>query len=132
MATAPYLSTTQITPLLLLLYTTPYLKLIFKSVSSTTDTKTIPRSPDVLRSPSNEIPQSLPILRVANTEQTTVKMSETFQDLKDIPQDFFKEGTQFINRCTKREFTLYIHLSCDNSVNGHGLGWSSMAIALWA
>jgi len=30
-------------------------------------------------------------------------MSETLQDLKDIPQEFFKDGTQFINRCTKRE-----------------------------
>ena len=29
-------------------------------------------------------------------------MSESFQELVDIPKDFFRDGTQFINRCTKR------------------------------
>ena len=29
-------------------------------------------------------------------------MSESFQELADIPKDFFRDGTQFINRCTKR------------------------------
>jgi hypothetical protein len=26
------------------------------------------------------------------------------QELADVPKDFFKEGTQFINRCTKRTY----------------------------
>ena len=29
-------------------------------------------------------------------------MSDQIQELMDIPRDFFKDGTQFINRCTKR------------------------------
>lgn len=29
-------------------------------------------------------------------------MSETFQELADIPKDFVREGTLFIRRCTKR------------------------------
>lgn len=29
-------------------------------------------------------------------------MSEQMQEILDIPKDFFKDGTQFINRCTKR------------------------------
>jgi hypothetical protein len=29
-------------------------------------------------------------------------MSEQLQELMDIPRDFFKDGTQFLNRCTKR------------------------------
>jgi hypothetical protein len=32
-------------------------------------------------------------------------MSETLQELADIPREFFKDGTQFINRCTKRKST---------------------------
>lgn len=31
-------------------------------------------------------------------------MSETLQDLTDVPKEFFKDGTQFLNRCTKRMF----------------------------
>lgn len=30
------------------------------------------------------------------------KMADTLQDLADIPKDFFKDGTAFLNRCTKR------------------------------
>lgn len=33
-------------------------------------------------------------------------MSETLQDLTDLPKEFFKDGTQFLNRCTKRMFLL--------------------------
>jgi hypothetical protein len=29
-------------------------------------------------------------------------MSETFQELADIPKDFVREGSLFIRRCTKR------------------------------
>lgn len=29
-------------------------------------------------------------------------MSETFQELADIPKDFIREGSQFVRRCTKR------------------------------
>jgi ABC-type sulfate transport system substrate-binding protein len=30
------------------------------------------------------------------------KMADAIQDLTDIPKDFFKDGTTFLNRCTKR------------------------------
>jgi hypothetical protein len=29
-------------------------------------------------------------------------MSDTLQEFADIPKDFFKDGTAFLNRCTKR------------------------------
>jgi len=29
-------------------------------------------------------------------------MSDQIQDFLDIPRDFIKDGTQFVNRCTKR------------------------------
>ena len=29
-------------------------------------------------------------------------MADAIQDLADIPKDFFKDGTAFLNRCTKR------------------------------
>lgn len=29
-------------------------------------------------------------------------MSDQIQELMDIPRDFIQDGTQFINRCTKR------------------------------
>jgi len=34
-------------------------------------------------------------------------MSDLIQEMADLPREFFKDGTQFINRCTKpdrREF----------------------------
>jgi hypothetical protein len=34
---------------------------------------------------------------------TRAKMSETLQELADIPKDFLRDGSQFIRRCTKRE-----------------------------
>jgi len=37
-------------------------------------------------------------------------MSEQMQEILDIPKDFFKDGTQFINRCTKR-MSLNLHSS---------------------
>lgn len=40
----------------------------------------------------------------------SIRMSETLQELKDIPQEFFKDGTQFINRCTKRMFISPKHI----------------------
>lgn len=30
-------------------------------------------------------------------------MSDTFQELADIPKDFVRDGMLFVNRCTKRE-----------------------------
>lgn len=32
-------------------------------------------------------------------------MSDQLQELIDIPRDFIKDGTMFINRCTKRRNT---------------------------
>ncbi|KAJ5819882.1 hypothetical protein N7474_005473 [Penicillium riverlandense] len=32
---------------------------------------------------------------------TRAKMSETLQELADIPKDFLRDGSQFIRRCTK-------------------------------
>jgi protein transport protein SEC61 subunit gamma and related proteins len=29
-------------------------------------------------------------------------MSDQFKELLDLPKDFVKDGTQFLNRCTKR------------------------------
>ena len=34
--------------------------------------------------------------------QFSVTMSETLQELADIPKDFLREGTLFVRRCTKR------------------------------
>ncbi len=31
-------------------------------------------------------------------------MSDQLQEFLDIPRDFIKDGTQFVNRCTKRMF----------------------------
>ena len=36
-------------------------------------------------------------------------MSDTFQELADIPKDFVRDGSQFIRRCTKR---MLIQLPC--------------------
>lgn len=33
---------------------------------------------------------------------TTVIMSDTFQELADVPKEFVRDGMQFVNRCTKR------------------------------
>lgn len=38
-------------------------------------------------------------------------MSETFQELADIPKDFIREGSQFVRRCTKR-MLIGSHLGC--------------------
>jgi len=57
-------------------------------------------------------------------------MSETFQDLKDIPQEFFKDGTQFLNRCTKRESTISKYLAVRDGIvcRGCGRGWLHTAV----
>lgn len=39
-----------------------------------------------------------------------VIMSETFQELADIPKDFVREGSLFVRRCTKR---MSIPRDCD-------------------
>ncbi|KAH8667424.1 hypothetical protein BGZ60DRAFT_528726 [Tricladium varicosporioides] len=38
-------------------------------------------------------------------------MSEQLQEFMDIPRDFVKEGTQFINRCTKPDRREFIKIS---------------------
>ncbi|KAE9372395.1 secE/sec61-gamma protein [Hyaloscypha bicolor E] len=38
-------------------------------------------------------------------------MSDQIQEFLDIPRDFFKEGTQFLNRCTKPDRREFIKIS---------------------
>ncbi|CAI7666928.1 unnamed protein product [Penicillium bialowiezense] len=38
-------------------------------------------------------------------------MSETLQELADIPKDFVREGTQFVRRCTKPDKREFIKIS---------------------
>ncbi|OQE38312.1 hypothetical protein PENCOP_c008G03341 [Penicillium coprophilum] len=38
-------------------------------------------------------------------------MSETFQELADIPKDFIREGSQFVRRCTKPDKREFIKIS---------------------
>lgn len=37
-------------------------------------------------------------------------MSDLLQEIADVPREFFKDGTQFINRCTKRRCPVPIPL----------------------
>ncbi|OAP59176.1 protein translocase SEC61 complex gamma subunit, archaeal and eukaryotic [Fonsecaea erecta] len=41
-------------------------------------------------------------------------MSDILQEIADVPKEFFKDGTQFINRCTKRTFLSSVLLSRDS------------------
>jgi len=36
---------------------------------------------------------------------------DTVQDLADVPKEFFRDGTQFINRCTKPDRREFIKIS---------------------
>ncbi|KAL0261874.1 hypothetical protein SLS55_003306 [Diplodia seriata] len=38
-------------------------------------------------------------------------MSDQIKDLADVPKDFIKDGTQFINRCTKPDKREFIKIS---------------------
>ncbi|KAK5457105.1 hypothetical protein LTS15_004886 [Exophiala xenobiotica] len=38
-------------------------------------------------------------------------MSDLLQEMADVPKDFFKDGTQFINRCTKPDRREFIKIS---------------------
>ncbi|KKY19761.1 putative translocation complex subunit sss1 [Phaeomoniella chlamydospora] len=38
-------------------------------------------------------------------------MSETFQEIADVPKDFLRDGTQFLNRCTKPDRREFIKIS---------------------
>ncbi|KAI1617321.1 translocation complex subunit Sss1 [Exophiala viscosa] len=38
-------------------------------------------------------------------------MSDLLQEMADVPRDFFKDGTQFINRCTKPDRREFIKIS---------------------
>jgi len=38
-------------------------------------------------------------------------MSDQVKELLDIPREFFKDGTQFINRCTKPDQREFIKIS---------------------
>ncbi|EEH41902.2 hypothetical protein PAAG_03822 [Paracoccidioides lutzii Pb01] len=42
---------------------------------------------------------------------TSVTMSETFQELADIPKDFVKDGMLFMNRCTKPDKREFLKIS---------------------
>ncbi|KAL1413604.1 hypothetical protein Q8F55_001379 [Vanrija albida] len=47
-------------------------------------------------------------------------MSESLKELVEIPQSFVKEGTHFINRCTKPTESEYIQL-CKAIAIGFGV-----------
>ncbi|KAF2143658.1 uncharacterized protein K452DRAFT_224081 [Aplosporella prunicola CBS 121167] len=38
-------------------------------------------------------------------------MSDQLKDLADVPKDFIKDGTQFLNRCTKPDKREFIKIS---------------------
>ncbi|KAB2580626.1 putative protein transport protein Sec61 subunit gamma [Lasiodiplodia hormozganensis] len=38
-------------------------------------------------------------------------MSDQIKELADVPKDFIKDGTQFINRCTKPDKREFIKIS---------------------
>ncbi|OKL63063.1 putative protein transport protein Sec61 subunit gamma [Talaromyces atroroseus] len=38
-------------------------------------------------------------------------MSDTFQELADIPKDFVRDGMQFVNRCTKPDKREFLKIS---------------------
>ncbi|OJD37534.1 protein transporter sec61 subunit gamma [Diplodia corticola] len=38
-------------------------------------------------------------------------MSDQIKDFADVPKDFIKDGTQFINRCTKPDKREFIKIS---------------------
>ncbi|KAM3064965.1 membrane component of ER translocation apparatus protein [Rutstroemia sp. NJR-2017a BVV2] len=38
-------------------------------------------------------------------------MSDQIQEFMDIPRDFIKDGTQFINRCTKPDRREFVNIS---------------------
>jgi len=38
-------------------------------------------------------------------------MSDQFKELADIPRDFVRDGTQFLNRCTKPDKHEFIKIS---------------------
>ena len=46
------------------------------------------------------------IIHLSHYHQRVAKMSDQIQELIDIPRDFIKDGTMFINRCTKRKSSL--------------------------
>ena len=46
-------------------------------------------------------------------------MSDLVQEIADLPREFFKDGTQFINRCTKR--TLLLNTGRKSQADGRAL-----------
>ena len=36
-------------------------------------------------------------------------MADQFKEIAEIPRDFLRDGTQFLNRCTKRK-SLFVHM----------------------
>lgn len=58
------------------------------------------------------IPTCLLFDQSTTTSLRTANMSELFHEFKDVPQEFFKDGTQFINRCTKRTYSPTPGISC--------------------
>ncbi|KAL7421715.1 hypothetical protein Q5752_003485 [Cryptotrichosporon argae] len=47
-------------------------------------------------------------------------MSDSLKDIAEIPQSFIKEGTHFVNRCTKPSQTEYVQL-CKAVAIGFGV-----------
>jgi len=54
-------------------------------------------------------------------------MSETFQELADVPKEFLRDGTQFINRCTKPDRREFIKIS-----QAVGMGFLIMGVIGYA
>ncbi|EHK97252.1 putative protein transport protein Sec61 subunit gamma [Glarea lozoyensis 74030] len=50
-------------------------------------------------------------------------MSDQLQEFMDIPRDFIKDGTQFINRCTKPDRREFIKIS-----QAVGVGFIAMGV----
>jgi len=44
-------------------------------------------------------------------QQSKAIMSDQMQELLDIPRDFIKDGSQFINRCTKPDRREFLKIS---------------------
>ena len=55
-------------------------------------------------------PPSIP-LEQKNLLFNTVKMADQLKEIADIPQEFLKDGMQFINRCTKPDKREFIKIS---------------------
>lgn len=46
------------------------------------------------------------IITSVPVEKSLVNMSDQLKEIADIPRDFLRDGTLFLNRCTKRTFVV--------------------------